>query len=344
MCIMHGDNSGMFQACRQMAVMFDALGNAEKRDHYDALAEQFRRNTDEHCWNGRYYDHWVPVTPLNMDQGGIDGCKVLSLSNPYDINRGLPDHEQAAAIIREYLRIREEHADEFMAEWFSVFPWWPKGFSGVEPGEYVNGGIIIIVAGELAKAAFHHGFEEYGADILQRVHGLMEEYGTGEPRRRRGRHERGSPLPCTYTPGGEVSHGIPDAWAQAAVMSAVMEGLCGLRDEWKLFRSARVEPRWVAADVDEASAVARYGASEGYVAYRFAHDADARRIDLRVTGSGERFHFHVLLPDGARPEAVRCDGRAVHFRECTVEDSPYVDFTLEGPLCGSVEVGYELKK
>jgi len=341
MCIMHGDNSGMYQACRQMADMFAARGEEQKSSRYAGLAEQFRENTNEHCWNGRYYDHWVPVTPLGMDQGGIDGSKVLSLSNPYDINRGLPDHEQAAAIIREYKRIREENRDKYMAEWFSVYPWWPKGFSGVEPAEYVNGGIIIIVAGELAKAAFHHGFEQYGADIIRRVHDIMEQYGKDGSKRGRGRHERGSPLPCTFTPTGEVSHGIPDAWAQAAVMSAIMEGLCGLQDESKLFLDARVAPRWTAAGVHEAAVTARYGASDGYVAYRFHHDADAGRIVLSATGSGELFNFHLLLPEGTRPLTVQYGGQPVHFEQAMVEESPYADFALEGPLCGTIEVEYK---
>ena len=152
MCIMHGDNSGMYQACRQMAAMFGALGNEGKRAEYDGKAEMFRANTDKHCWNGRYYDHWVPVTPLDMDQGGVDGCKVLSLSNPYDVNRGLPDHGKAAAIVRTYMDLREELKETHFAEWLSAYPCWPKGFSGIEADSYVNGGIIIIVAGELAKA------------------------------------------------------------------------------------------------------------------------------------------------------------------------------------------------
>jgi hypothetical protein len=337
MCIMHGDNSGMYQACRQMSRMFAALGDEEKNEHYDRLAAQFRENTNRHCWNGRYYDHWVPVTPLEMDQGGIDGSKVLSLSNPYDINRGLPDQEQAAGIIREYQRIREETRDRYIAEWFSVYPWWPKGFSGIEPAEYVNGGIIIIVAGELAKAALQHGFEEYGADIIARIQTLMQQEW---PQPEGSRRERRSPMPCTFRPTGEVSYGIPDNWAQAAVMSAIMEGLCGLRDESKLFTDAAVEPRWTAAGVAEASVTARYGASDGYVAYRFRHDEESQRIALTATGSGDRLAFHVLLPMGASAASVTCDGRPAEFESTQVGNSRYVDFTLRGPVCAEIEIAY----
>ena len=326
MCIMHGDNSGMYQACRQMARMFAALGKADKRDEYDRLAEQFRANLNKYCWNGSYYDHWVPVTPLGMDQGGVDGDKVLSLSNPYDINRGVTDQQQAAGIIREYMGLREKLKGQYFAEWVSVYPFWPKGFSGVEAGTYVNGGVLTIVAGELAKAAFHHGFEAYGAGILGRLQAMMA--------------QQGGRLACAYKPDGTLTEGIPDNWGQAAVMSAMMEGLCGLRDDSVAFRDARIEPRWAAAGVTDATATARYGASSGYVAYRFQHDPAVGRIAITPAGSGQHFRFHVLLPQGTQAKSVTLAGKAVAFRQTAVESSPYVDFELSAPLEGRVEVAY----
>jgi hypothetical protein len=337
MCIMHGDNSGMYQACLQMSIMYGALGNKGKHADYEGMAENFRANTNHWCWNGRYYDHWVPVTPLPYDLG-VDGTKVLSLSNPYDINRGLPDQAQAASIIREYMRIREETKDSYMAEWFSIYPWFPKPYSGTPPATYVNGGIITIVAGELAKAAFNHGFEDYGVDILGRVHALLRPQ--NEDAAAAGARRRRSPLPCTFRPDGTVDSGIPDAWGQAAVLSAIMEGLCGLRDNATVFRSAAVEPRWAATQATEATAIARYGASQGYVAYRFSNEPAAGRIVMTLTGSGEEFSVHVLLPHGAAATGVEFQGRPVEFSPTTIEGSAYAEFVLSGPMCGSAVVRY----
>jgi hypothetical protein len=339
MCIMHGDNSGMYQACRQMSVMYHALGNMPRRAIYEGLAEDFRANTNAACWNGRYYDHWVPVTPLPYDLGA-DGRKMLSLSNPYDINRGLPDQEQAASIIREYMRIREETKDRYMAEWFTIYPWFPKPFSGDEPGAYMNGGIITIVAGELAKAAFNHGFEDYGVDILQRIHGMLRPEADAAAAAAAGRRFRRSPLPCTYRPDGTVDSGIPDSWGQAAVLSAIMEGLCGLRDEATVFSSAAVEPRWAATPATEATAVARYGASRGYVADPFSSQPGSGTIELALTGSGEAFSVRVMLPHGAAATAVEFQGQPVEFATATVEGSAYAEFALSGPTCGSAVVRY----
>jgi hypothetical protein len=41
----------------------------------------------------------------------------------------------------------------------------------------MNGGVSTIVAGELAHGAFENGFEDYGADILQRVRALADRHG-----------------------------------------------------------------------------------------------------------------------------------------------------------------------
>jgi hypothetical protein len=261
-----------------------------------------------------------------MDQGGIDGNKVLSLSNPYDVNRGVTDQQQSASIIREYMQLKDKLKGQYFAEWVSVYPYWPKGFSGVDAATYVNGGVLTIVAGELAKAAFQHGFEAYGADILVRIQALMA--------------KQNGKLACAYKPNGDLTEGIPDNWGQAAVMSAMMEGLCGLRDESAAFHDARVEPRWAAAGVTDATATARYGASTGYAAYRFQHDPAAGRMLITPAGSGASFSFHVLLPQGASARGVTLAGKAVQFKQSTIETSVYVDFDLKAPLGGTIELTY----
>ncbi|MCK7523945.1 MAG: hypothetical protein MZV64_43140 [Ignavibacteriales bacterium] len=87
----------------------------------------------------------------------------MSLSNPMAINRGAADHAQAVSILREYPRRGAE--GRAFAEWFSIDPPFPDGIFGDErlvQGAYVNGGIMPLVGGELARAAFEHGFEAYG--------------------------------------------------------------------------------------------------------------------------------------------------------------------------------------
>ncbi|MBD3266069.1 hypothetical protein GF373_05315, partial [bacterium] len=161
MGIMHGDNSGMFAACGQLAEMYQAAGVPRKAEQWKKEAAGFRARTNETCWNGKYYAHFVEDDPL-PDYVKMDPQKSITLSNSYSINRGLPNHEMAASIIRQYKKMEDEHQGQSFAEWYCMYPPVKPHWAGYEPGNYMNGGITTIVAGELAKAAFQHGYEQYG--------------------------------------------------------------------------------------------------------------------------------------------------------------------------------------
>lgn len=489
-CLMHGDNTGMMQACTQLARMHERLGNADASRDWAAEAEAFRAGLDRVCWNGRFFTHQVHLDPIPGDVG-VDEAAVLSLSNAYALNRGIAG-VQAASIIREYQQRRATSKDRSFAEWFTIDPPFTSGFAD-RPGDYVNGGVSPIIAGELARGAFAHGFEAYGVDILQRVAALQERdreihavyhptprqpdwregayttldlrpaanrsfagggadgwtgegdndlspFPTGEQRflgkpfdiiaadgngarqaialrggrlqdlpesvtipvgrtasscyvlhahtqGQRGRAvaiyrwdyadgttaerqvwdngqianwwgmtdrgemkvawrganarstdiaigcfgwsnphpEReirsitfrsagnGVPLILAATLSevpvqwewGHVSHGVPDVWAAAAVYAAAVEGLAGVVDDDRAFAQAIVSPRWLAAGEDSATAVVRYAASEGYVAYRWSHDRAARRVVIDVTGSGDRATLRLPLPRGEAARLIR---------------------------------------
>ena len=160
---------------------------------------------------------------LKMDQKN-----TLSLSNPYDINRGLPTEEMAQSIIETYRELKGKNAENAFAEWFGVYPPVEPSFADYLPGSYMNGGVNTIVGGELAKAAFQHGYEEYGLDIIRRMIQLNQKHG--------------DKLPVSYTPDGKVDAGIPDNWGQAAVFSAMVEGLAGVVDKSNLFSNVELSP------------------------------------------------------------------------------------------------------
>ncbi len=312
-CIMHGDNSGMFDACVLLSKMFRQTNQVEKADHWRRTADQFRRQVNKVCWNGRFYTHQVHLDPVKVE--GVDESQQLSLSNPLDINRGICDHAQAVSILNEY-RHRRTTTRAF-AEWFSLDPPFPDGAFGfkLEPGKYVNGGILPMVGGELARAAFEHGMEDYGVDILRRYYRMVSEnhetcfaYFASDPKD-----------PRTEFPG--------NGWGAAVMINALIEGLAGIQDEASQYREVRVSPRWLAAGVHQAQCCARYAASNTYFAYRYRHDPATRVITLVTTGNGSKAHFHVLLPQGATPQQVTCGGKATDFKSSLVEKSLYVDFS-----------------
>ena len=101
MGIMHGDNSGLYAACRQLATMHSALGNKIDADVWDHYTEIIRLRANQVCWNGMFYKHFA-VLDKPQDYNTMDQENTLGISNPYDINRGMPTEEMAQSIIQTY--------------------------------------------------------------------------------------------------------------------------------------------------------------------------------------------------------------------------------------------------
>jgi len=189
-----------------------------------------------------------------------------------------------------------------------------------------------LVGGELARAAFEHGFEEYAVQQLLKYEELT----------------RRNETYLWYFPDGRVStvetstspEAVPtDGWGSSAMMYALMEGLGGVVDEGKLFQRVRLSPRWVAAGCREVSVGAAYNASGAFSGYRFAHDESKRTITLEVNGAGE-IDLHILLPAGAKAKLVKVNQRELPFKNTRVEQSPYVDARLRVKRKATVRVQY----
>jgi hypothetical protein len=314
---MHGDNSGYYQAFRLLARLYRRLGDPARSDHWEARATSIRANLNRTCWNGRFYTHFVKLTPVSI--AGVDESAQLSLSNPMDINRGVASHEQAVSILREYRR-RRGTAGAF-AEWFAIDPPFPGGIFGDDrlvAGAYCNGGIMPLVGGELARAAFEHGFESYGVEILRQYHQLIAANGETY---------------LWYFPDGTASSvdtstspdALPtDGWGSSAMLWALVEGLAGVVDDGCGFDEVALSPRWLAAGIEDAEVSVGYAASGRGVAYAFRRTTGGIALDVEAAGADVR--FHVLLPAGSQVRGARCGARDLPFRMATVESSSYADF------------------
>lgn len=329
--IMHGDNSGYYEAFRYMAAFYVHLGVRTRAQHWKKFADGFRRRANKVCFNGRFYTHHVHLVPIAIE--GVDESKQLSLSNPMDINRGLATHAMAVSIIREYKNRGQERSA--FADWFSIDPPMPDGIYGDEKliaGAYCNGGLMPLVGGELARAAFEHGFEEYGVEQLLKYEELTrngETYLWYFPDGRRSTVETSTSPDASPT----------DGWGSSAMLYALMEGLAGIVDEHKLFRKVRLSPRWLAAGRNEASVSAVYGASGASFEYSFAHDESAKTIDMSLKGNTSA-QLHVLLPKGTKATQVVVKGKKVRFSNNKVEDSSYVDADIDVKKETVVQIQY----
>ncbi len=331
--IMHGDNSGYYEAFVLMSTMLLQAGNRKRSQYWKRFAAKLRSRANKLCFNGRFYSHHVPLVPVKVD--GVDESEQLSLSNPMDINRGLASHEMAVSIIKEYQRRSKE--GKAFAEWFSIDPPFPAGIFGDEKivkGAYCNGGIMPLVGGELAMAAFEHGFEEYGVDILRRYAKLTaggESFLWYFPD---GKH---ATLETSTSP--DASPG--DTWGSSAMLYALVEGLAGVVDTGKLFRSIKLSPRWVAAGTDQAAVRCTYSASGSFVEYSYINDRSKGKIEIRLNGRSV-VDLHLLLPKGAHSDSLSVNGRKIPFADRRIEQSTYVDARLRARGTVNIELTYKI--
>ncbi len=303
MSIMHGDNSGVYQAMHQLAWFNRRLGREARAQEWEKRAEALRINIFKHLWNGKFFIH-----QLHLGHDGIDNLESerLSLSNPYDINRGLTDLNQSRSIIEEYIARKDKTS--LFAEWFSIDPPYEKFFI-YGRGRYVNGAISPFTAGELAKAAFDNGYEEYGWDIICRFMKLVE--------------RDGSPYFLYYPDSRPQPDGGPSAWGAAAFVSAIDEGLAGIRDEGVNYDEIYFSPKFPVTHYTELRYLTGYEVSGTKVDVRYILTDAGMRYD--VDSPAKKIRAHILLPKGKACSQLLLNGQNIPFAVEQIGESNYVN-------------------
>ncbi len=314
MGLMHGDNTGLYQAERLLARMYRQVGQDSAAAGWETAAAALRERINQHLWNGRFYKHFVRLDDTDY---GVDETWQLSLSNASDINRGTVDFAMARSIINEYRSLREKFGGE-LDDFRNLEPPYPR-FHERNAGEYVNGAIAPFVAGQLALGAFEFGEEAYGADILYRMGRKMS---------------RDGKVAFLYNYAGQDIGGGPRCWCGAELMHALVAGLAGVRDEGALFRCVTLSPRWVAAQEPAAHVRLEYAVSGAAVEYHFTHDATQQRLRFELLSAHERADLRLLLPEGTAAGRATLHGEPVEAGQELVGDSRYL--TLPDLPAGAV--------
>ena len=317
--IMHGDNSGVYQAMAQLAWLNDRLGRTAKAAVWRARADALKAAMYKHLWNGRFFFHQLP---LNVPPVDAHERERLSLSAAYDMNRGLMPVADCRKTIEEFRRRRQ--TTDCFAEWFTVDPPYDFTFARHPRGDYVNGGVCLFTAGELAKAALENGYEAYGWDILVRVKEMAARDGT---------------LYFLYdrTTATSINAALgPSAWGAASVLSAFDEALAGVRDAGVRYDAIRFSPRWPVTGLDEVRYFTGYEAADAVVDVRYVRRANGLRYLVRAPAKA--LAAHILLPSGAAAREVWLNGAPRAFETTAVGDSRYVDFETEGTGTYDIEI------
>ena len=175
--VFFGDNTGYYQACNQLAEMFQFAGFTDKSAIYNQRGKDILEQLIKLSWNGRFFTHFIDEDPSVKRKLGIDEKSQIAQGNMYSINRGL-SHEMDVDIIKTYLNLKAYLPVGSPGEWYSIYPPFEKGFGHHnEKWQYMNGGVAGHGAGELARGAYENGYEEYASDILYRLLDLGKKYG-----------------------------------------------------------------------------------------------------------------------------------------------------------------------
>ncbi|MCQ2391454.1 MAG: hypothetical protein MJ240_08515 [Kiritimatiellae bacterium] len=310
MAIMHGDNTGVYQAMTQLAWINERFGQTAQARQWRARAATLRENTMRHLWNGRFFRHQLP---LNCPPQDNNETNRLSMSDAYALNRGILTLEQRHGVIDEY-RTRRQTTQAF-AEWFTIDP--PYEDFGPNPnhrkGQYVNGAICPFTAGELAKGAFESGCEAYGWDILERLVKMVL-------------RDDGRVFFLYHPTTGKPQGRGPSAWGAAAILSAVDQGLAGIQDLDKLYRRMRFAPRWAVTPYTEGRYLTGYEVSRKKVDVRWNFTDKGFRYRLECPS--ESVEAHLLLPPGQQAARVLVNGQEMPFKIMDIFGSCYVDLTV----------------
>lgn len=306
MSIMHGDNSGIYSACMSLSWLNKRFGFNEKASYWAKKAGMLMEAMHRYLWNGRFFIH-----QLHLNNPGADSLENerLSLSNTYDINRGVTDLHKSRSIIDEYIKRRDNNGH--FAEWYSIDPPY-ENFNGIGADSYVNGCICLFTAGELAKAAFNNGYEEYGWDILCRLMKLVKKDGT---------------LYFLYSSSTQKPQGGgPSGWGAAAIQSAIDEGLAGITDMDILYNKIQFAPKWVVTPYEELRYVTGYEVSKRHVDVKYML-ADAGML-YEIISPAKTLDCHILIPKDVSVKEVYVNGIMTEYHISIIGSSVYADFTI----------------
>lgn len=316
MSIMHGDNSGVYQAMHQLAWLNRRLGREAQALAWEERAEVLRSNMIKYLWNGQFFIH-----QYHLNHSGADSLENvrLSLSNTYDINRKVTTLEQTQKIIQEY-QARKEQTSNF-AEWFSIDPPY-SDFDGYKAAEYVNGAISPFTAGELAKAALENGFEEYGWDIICRFMKLVK--------------RDGAAYFLYYPDSSPQPQGGPSAWGAAAFISTIDESLAGIKNLGIQYDIIGFSPRFPVTPYTELRYITGYERSSTLVDVRYILTESGMRYD--ILSPANQIQAHILLPTGKHCTALYVNNEPQNYTVTHIGKSEYIDFQIEQSTPVSMQI------
>jgi len=316
-----------WRAARQLATMWDALGEAAHAAAWRQRGVELQTAANRDLWQPRraFYRLHIHLAGQCVDgpacapwQHPFDEDRLLAISNAVAVQTGFCSPAQARAILDALAQA--QLAAGAMQPGLSLWPSyasWTYPQPDMQAGRYQNGGVWDWWAGVQIEAEFRAGYSHRALLHLRQVaHAWASHPGQV--------YEWQAP---GWRPGmrrddlAVVSAARDYAAGAATVIQAVTAGLYGV--EWQAGGALRVTVRLGEASGAITSTLA--GAARS-LSYTYTPAADALRLDYRTWGSGA-FPLWLRLPPGRDAAAVALDAADATFTVERVGDDQYVALT-----------------
>lgn len=306
-----------WRAARQLATMWEALGEAEPAAAWRQRATDLQSATNRDLWQPRrgfYRLHVHLAGPSCADdracapwQHPFDEGRLLAISNAVAVQAGFCSPAQAQAILAALAQaqLAAGVAQPGLSLWPPYASWtFPQ--TDMKAGRYQNGGIWDWWAGVQIEAEFKAGYSDRALLHLRQVARAWAAH-PGQV------YEWQAPDDAPT-----VSQAADYAAGAATLIQAVNTGLYGV--EWEAGGELRVTVRLGAASGAITSTLVGAGRS---LSYTYTPTAAALQLAYRTQGSGA-FSLWLRLPPGRDAAAVTLDAANTIFTVERVGADRYV--------------------
>ena len=125
-------------------------------------------------------------------------------------------------------------------------------------------------------------------------------------------------------------------WHSASLLSALIEGLAGIKDAGVAYNRVTLSPRWSVTDVEDISVTAHYPASQNYVSYQLKKMD--KKFLLKLAGVAGSTDIKFLLPSDSQAKSVKVNGSEVSFNQKSINNSKYLVFNVSDMSYKNIEL------
>jgi len=299
------DQSMFYQACRNLAGMWRALGGADRSSFWTERAREIKANTNRWLWQEEKGFYRVHIHLDGMEHDFDESDMLAMGGNTQAMLSDLADETKRRRIIQAALERQETYGLSTVSG--TILPPYPRGFFRHplldDPFEYQNGAQWDWFGGKLVYAMFENGFSDAAREkMLAIIRKNIRNGGFFEWDDREG-----------------VGRGSGCFAGSAGSMAmAFFEGYLGIR--WSP-EGIRLTPR---IGKGNARAHAYFPANDVFVAFDYQGESLEKSLSLAFNSNFSGLtELRILLPGKKVPRSLLLDGKPTPWSIGSVGDDSY---------------------